>query len=85
MISSSAREAFEFFTQQALKGALAASPDDRCDVSVVEDLSRIKGQRIVLLTVSHFLLNSSSDFPAAVHSDFAVLSSLLQAAISACV
>ena len=40
---------------------------------------------IVLLMVSHFLPNSSSDFPAAVHSDFAVLSSLLQAAISACV
>lgn len=55
MISPSAREAFEFFTKQAIKGALPASPEDSCEVSVLEDVSRIQGQRIVILTVSSYL------------------------------
>ena len=58
MISPSAREAFEFFTKQALKGALPASSDERCEVSVIEDISRIRGQRIVLLTVSSYLFRA---------------------------
>ncbi len=58
MISSSARDAFEFFTKQAIKGALPASSDDRCEVSVLEDVSRISGQRLVILTVSSYLFRA---------------------------
>lgn len=58
MISPSAREAFEFFTVQAIKGALPASSDDRCEVTVLEDASRVQGQRLVILTVSSYLFRA---------------------------
>ena len=58
MISPSAREAFEFFTVQAIKGALPASSDDRCEVTVLEDASRVQGQRLVILTVSSSTVTS---------------------------
>lgn len=58
MISSSAAQAFEFFTSQAIKGALPASADDRCEVRLLEDASRVKGQRMVLLTVSSYLFRA---------------------------
>lgn len=58
MISPSASAAFEFLVSNALKGALAASPDDRCEVSVIDDASEIKGQKFVLLTVSSYLFRA---------------------------
>jgi hypothetical protein len=58
MISPSAQEAFEFFAMQALKNALPASSDDVCEVSLIEDTSRIKGKRLVVLTVSSYLFRA---------------------------
>jgi hypothetical protein len=58
MISASAREAFEFFAKQAIKGALPASADDRCEVTVIEDVSQVQGKQLVMLTVSSYLFRA---------------------------
>jgi len=55
MISPSAREAFEFYFQQAIKGALPASADDRCEVKVLDHVSQVRGKQLVILTVSSYL------------------------------
>lgn len=58
MISQQAKDAFEFFVSNALKGALVASPDDRCEVTPIDDASEIKEQKFVLLTVSSYLFRA---------------------------
>jgi len=58
MISQQAKDAFEFFVTNALKTALVASPDDRCEVTRLEDDSEINEQKFVLLTVSSYLFRA---------------------------
>lgn len=58
MISPQAQDGFEFFVTNALKAAVVSSPDDRVDVTVLDDRSEIKEERMVLLTVSSYLFRA---------------------------
>ena len=58
MISQQAKDGFEFFVTNALKAAVVSSPDDRVDVTALEDSSEIKEERMVLLTVSSYLFRA---------------------------
>ncbi|TAK76090.1 MAG: hypothetical protein EPO12_17280 [Aquabacterium sp.] len=53
MISLQARNGFDHLLATAIKGAFAA-PGERCDVVAMADASRIKEQKVVMLTVSSY-------------------------------
>lgn len=55
MISLPAKDAFDFIMTGALKSALCASPEDQCEVEVIDDTKPIKEKKVVLLTVSSYL------------------------------
>jgi hypothetical protein len=55
MISQQAKDAFDYIVTGALKSALVASPDDRCEVTVISDTKDIKEKKVVLLTVSSYV------------------------------
>ncbi|MDX9843015.1 MAG: hypothetical protein RBT42_04600 [Aquabacterium sp.] len=58
MISQQAKDGFEFFVTNALKAAVVSSPDDRVDVTALDDHGEIKEERMVLLTVSSYLFRA---------------------------
>lgn len=58
MISHQAQEGFEFLVVNALKGAVVATPDDRVEVTPLDDSSEIKERQMVLLTVSSYLFRA---------------------------
>lgn len=55
MISQQAKDGLDFVVTSALKSAMVASADDRCDVTVVDDIQGIKEEKVVLLTVSSYV------------------------------
>lgn len=55
MISQQAKDAFDYTVTGALKNALCSSPDDRCEVEVIDDVKDITEKKVVLLTVSSYL------------------------------
>lgn len=55
MISQSAKSAFDHLMSRALKGALCASPEDRCEVEIIDGTKAITEKKVVLLTVSSYL------------------------------
>lgn len=55
MISTNARNGFDHLLIQGFKGALAAQPDDTCDIGSVPDLSGVKDTKCVVLTISSYL------------------------------
>ncbi|MDE2401401.1 MAG: hypothetical protein KGL90_07020 [Burkholderiales bacterium] len=55
MISQQAQDAFDYTVSGALKTALCALPDDRCEVEVIGDIKEITEKKAVLLTVSSYL------------------------------
>lgn len=58
MISPQAKTGFEFFVTNALKAAVVSCPDDSVDITLLEDSSEIKEDRMVLLTVSSYLFRA---------------------------
>lgn len=54
MISLQARNGFDHLIGTAIKGAFAA-PGQACEVRAMADASRIKEQKVVMLTVSSYL------------------------------
>lgn len=55
MISKQAQDAFDFIVTGALKQALCASADDRCDIQAVSNVDEIQEKKVVMLTVSSYL------------------------------
>ena len=55
MISHQAKSALDFIITGALKSALVSSPEDRCEVTVIEDTKEITEKKVVLLTVSSYV------------------------------
>lgn len=55
MISANAKEGFDYMLTAAVKSSFLASPEDTCDVRVIEDTGDIKEKQVVILTVSSYL------------------------------
>ncbi len=55
MISLPARDGFDHLLTQAIKANLVSSCEDRCDVTILSDLSEINETKIVMLTISSYL------------------------------
>ena len=55
MISQQAKDGLEFTMVNALKDALAAPGEDRCDVEVIDSIKGIKDKKMVVLTVSSYM------------------------------
>jgi hypothetical protein len=55
MISKNAQDGFDHLLKQSLKAGLLKSAEDSCDISALDDLSKIKESKIVVLTISSYL------------------------------
>ncbi len=55
MITQPAKDGFDFIMKGALSSALSASPDDRCEVEIIDNVKDINEKKVVLLTVSSYL------------------------------
>lgn len=55
MISQQAKDAFDFLLQSTLKGGMCPSSEDRCEVSIIDDIKEAKEKKVVLLTVSSYV------------------------------
>ncbi|MBP9062655.1 MAG: hypothetical protein KBF81_02655 [Aquabacterium sp.] len=58
MISAQAKTGFEFYVTNALKSAVVSSPDERVEVTLLDDNSEIKEEKLVILTVSSYLFRA---------------------------
>jgi len=58
MISDRARSGLDFTMINALKDALTASGDERCEVEVIEDTKGLKDRKMVILTVTSYLFRA---------------------------
>ncbi|RZI85627.1 MAG: hypothetical protein EOP38_04455 [Rubrivivax sp.] len=55
MISANAKDSFDHLLTKAMKSTLVASPDDVCEVRVIDSHAEIKEKKVVILTVSSYL------------------------------
>lgn len=55
MISNNARDGFDHMFTQGIKGGLAASSEDSCEITFLPDLSEVEETKLVILTVSSYL------------------------------
>lgn len=58
MISQQAKSGFEFLLTSALKSALVSCPEDRVDVTLIDDAKQMREDSVVLLTVSSYLFRA---------------------------
>jgi CheY-specific phosphatase CheX len=58
MISHHAKEGFDHLLMQAMKSSLVSSPDDHCEVRIIEDTGEIQARKTVILTVSSYLFRA---------------------------
>ncbi len=57
MISNSARDGFNHLLNQAIRSSI--SQDEMCDMSVMGDLARIEGEKIVIFTIASLLFRAT--------------------------
>jgi CheY-specific phosphatase CheX len=58
MISQQAQEGLEFTMINALKDALAAPGEERCEVEIIEDTKGLKDKKMVILTVTSYMFRA---------------------------
>lgn len=58
MISQQAKSGFEFLLVNALRAALVSAPEDRIDVTLIDDAREMREESVVLLTVSSYLFRA---------------------------
>jgi CheY-specific phosphatase CheX len=58
MISQQARDGMEFTMINALKDALTAPDESRCEVEIIDDTSGIKEKKMVILTVTSYMFRA---------------------------